>query len=114
MLDIEWHYTVSDLCGLMARVDDLPLFSVSLDLTDPAAFAHVASKGFRILASSTRRWLSRPNVARIPAFQRRLTTRNAESTNRRWQSRTALSSQRLRITEDRGLSADTMLRRIFL
>ena len=39
MLDIEWHYTMSDLCGLMARVDDLPLFSVSLDLTDPAAFA---------------------------------------------------------------------------
>jgi beta-lactamase class A len=45
MLDIEWHYTVRDLCGFMARVDDLPVFSVNPGLADPSAFAHVAFKG---------------------------------------------------------------------
>ena len=45
MLDIEWHYTVRDLCALMARVEDLPIFSANPGVADPTAFAHVAFKG---------------------------------------------------------------------
>ena len=45
MLDIEWHYTVRDLCALIARVEDLPVFSINPGLAARADFAHVAYKG---------------------------------------------------------------------
>ena len=45
MLDIEWHYTVRDLCALIARVENLPVFSINPGIAARADFAHVAYKG---------------------------------------------------------------------
>ncbi|GAC1573386.1 MAG: serine hydrolase [Candidatus Elarobacter sp.] len=44
-LDAEWIYSVRELCGLMARVAELPLMSVNTGLADRAAFRRVAFKG---------------------------------------------------------------------
>lgn len=45
LLQVEWHYSVRDLCGLMKRVADLPAMTINAGVADPAAFAHVAFKG---------------------------------------------------------------------
>jgi beta-lactamase class A len=44
-LDVEWHYSVRDLCRLLTRVADLPLVSINPGAADPAAFRNVAFKG---------------------------------------------------------------------
>lgn len=45
ILDIEWHYSVRELCSLMHRVADLPLMSVNPGAADATAFRRVAFKG---------------------------------------------------------------------
>lgn len=45
IVDIEWHYTVRELCGLMRRVADLPLMSINPGVADRADFRRVAYKG---------------------------------------------------------------------
>lgn len=44
-LEVEWHYSVRELCALMARVADLPLMSINSGGADATAFAHIAFKG---------------------------------------------------------------------
>ena len=44
-LDIDWHYSVSQLCRLMANVADLPLMSVNPGVALPSDWKHVAYKG---------------------------------------------------------------------
>ena len=44
-LNIEWHYSVSDLCKMMERVADLPIMSINPGAADPSDFRHVAYKG---------------------------------------------------------------------
>jgi beta-lactamase class A len=44
-LAIEWHFSVRDLCRLMAGVADLPLMSINPELADPHDFRRVAYKG---------------------------------------------------------------------
>ena len=43
--DIEWHYTVRQLCGLMSRVATLPLMSVNPGAANPSDWDQVAFKG---------------------------------------------------------------------
>ncbi len=45
MLDVEWHYSVRELCALMARVAVLPLMSINAGPAGTADFARVAYKG---------------------------------------------------------------------
>ncbi len=42
---IEWHYSVRQLCTLMRRVASLPLMSINPGVADAGSFAHVAYKG---------------------------------------------------------------------
>ncbi len=44
-LDVEWSYSVRDLCRFMRRVSDIPLMSIDPGVADAAAFRHVAFKG---------------------------------------------------------------------
>ncbi len=44
-LAVEWHYSVRALCGLMERVENLPLMSINPGVAEPSHFAHVAYKG---------------------------------------------------------------------
>ncbi|MGH7683319.1 MAG: serine hydrolase, partial [Vulcanimicrobiaceae bacterium] len=44
-LDIEWHYSVRDLCRLMRRVADLPSTSINPGVAQREMFRHVAYKG---------------------------------------------------------------------
>lgn len=44
-LDIEWIFTVKELCALIEDVGDLPLMSFNSGLTDPTAWKKVAFKG---------------------------------------------------------------------
>jgi beta-lactamase class A len=43
--DIEWFFTVKELCSLMADVASLPLTSINPGVADPARWAHVSYKG---------------------------------------------------------------------
>ena len=43
--DIEWFFSVRDLCGLMAQVASLPLMSINPGVADPSRWARVAYKG---------------------------------------------------------------------
>jgi beta-lactamase class A len=43
--DIEWFFTVKELCALMAAVAPLPLTSINPGVADPAQWAHVSYKG---------------------------------------------------------------------
>jgi len=45
MLDVEWRYSVRDLCGFVNQVSDLPIVSINPGLADPDAFSYVAFKG---------------------------------------------------------------------
>lgn len=45
LLDLEWHYSVRELCALMDRVADLPLMTINAGVADPGAFRRVAYKG---------------------------------------------------------------------
>jgi len=45
VLSIEWHFTVRELCSLMARVADLPLMTINPGVANPADFRRVAYKG---------------------------------------------------------------------
>ena len=45
ILGVEWHYSVRQLCDLMARVADLPVMSINPGVADPASFRRVAFKG---------------------------------------------------------------------
>jgi beta-lactamase class A len=44
-LDVEWHYSVRDLCGLLNHVSDVPFMSINPGEADASAFRHVAYKG---------------------------------------------------------------------
>lgn len=44
-LDVEWHYSVRDLCRLLTRVSDIPLVSINPGLADATAFRRIAYKG---------------------------------------------------------------------
>lgn len=44
-LSVEWLFTPRELCGLMDKVADLPLMSISPGVADPTKFAHIAYKG---------------------------------------------------------------------
>jgi beta-lactamase class A len=44
-LAVEWHYSVRDLCRLMAGVADLPLMTINPGVADPHDFRRVAYKG---------------------------------------------------------------------
>lgn len=43
--DIEWFFSVKELCSLMAGVASLPLTSINPGVADPAQWAHVSYKG---------------------------------------------------------------------
>jgi beta-lactamase class A len=43
--DIEWFFSVRDLCGLMAQVASLPLMSINPGVADPSRFTRVSYKG---------------------------------------------------------------------
>ncbi|MBV8223402.1 MAG: serine hydrolase, partial [Candidatus Eremiobacteraeota bacterium] len=43
--DIEWFFSVRELCTLMNRVASLPLMSINPGVADPAQWTHVAYKG---------------------------------------------------------------------
>jgi beta-lactamase class A len=42
---VEWFFTTRELCGLMSKVQDLPLMSVNPGVANPEKWAHVAFKG---------------------------------------------------------------------
>lgn len=44
-LDVEWFFSVRELCGLMDEVKELPLMSINPGIADPADWARVAFKG---------------------------------------------------------------------
>lgn len=44
-LEVEWFFTVRELCDLMAQVQTLPLMSVNPGVTNPDRWARVAFKG---------------------------------------------------------------------
>lgn len=44
-LEVEWFFTVRELCELMAEVQALPLMSVNPGATDPSKWSRVAFKG---------------------------------------------------------------------
>ncbi len=44
-LKVEWFFSVRELCGLMAKVEALPLMSVNPGVADPSQWAHLAYKG---------------------------------------------------------------------
>lgn len=44
-LDVEWFMTATELCTLMARVQDLPLMSINPGVADPQGWARAAFKG---------------------------------------------------------------------
>jgi beta-lactamase class A len=43
--DVEWFFTVKELCSLMAGVASLQLTSINPGITDPALWTHVSYKG---------------------------------------------------------------------
>lgn len=44
-LDVEWFFSVSELAGLMAYVQDLPMMSINPGIASPASWQHIAYKG---------------------------------------------------------------------
>lgn len=44
-LNVEWHYSVQDLCSLMQRVQGMPLMQVNPGVASPGTFRSVAYKG---------------------------------------------------------------------
>jgi len=44
-LDVEWFFSANELCGLMARVEDLPAMRISPGLARPADWKQIAFKG---------------------------------------------------------------------
>ncbi|HLZ00133.1 MAG TPA: serine hydrolase [Candidatus Angelobacter sp.] len=44
-LDVEWFFTANELCGLMAKVEDLPAMRINSGLARPADWKQVAFKG---------------------------------------------------------------------
>ncbi len=43
--DVEWQYSVTDLCRLAERVESLPLFSINPGVADAGVWKRVAYKG---------------------------------------------------------------------